>query len=109
MKPIGLKRGYRTPFVKMGKEFARLNTVDLSVHLTNGILDKKVVPQEKIQHVIWGMVVPDPNIYSIGREVVLGSHLDNLVEGYSLSRACATSLQAAANAVSYYQAFPEEP
>jgi len=109
MKPVGLKRGYRTPFVKMGKEFAHLNGVDLSVRLVDGILEKRVVPEDRIQHVIWGMVVADPNIYSIGREVVLGSRLDNRVEAYSLSRACATSLQAAANAVSYYQSFPEEP
>ena len=109
MKPIGLKRCYRTPFVKMGKEYARLNAVDLSARLIDGILEKRVVPVEKIQHVIWGMVVPDPNLYSIGREAVLASRLDNRVEAYSLSRACATSLQAAANAVAYYQAFPEEP
>lgn len=109
MKPVGLKRGYRTPFVKMGKEFSRLNTVDLSVKLVDGILDKKVVPQEAIQHLIWGSVVADPNIYSVGRETVLGSRLDNAVEAYSLTRACATSLQAAANAAAYYQAFPEEP
>ncbi len=109
MTPIGLKRGYRTPFVKMGKEFARLNAVDLSVRLVDGILEKRVVPEDRIQHVVWGMVVQDPNIYSIGREAVLGSRLDNRVEAYSVSRACATSLQAAANAVSFYQAFPEDP
>ncbi len=107
-RPIGLKRGLRTPFVKMGKEFARLNAVDLSVRLVNPLLEKQVVPPELIQHVIWGMVVPDPNIYSIAREAVLGSRLDNRVEAYSISRACATSLQAAANAASYYQAFPDE-
>lgn len=109
MRPVGLKRGFRTPFVKMGKEFARLNAVDLSVRLINGILEKRVVPEERIQHVIWGMVVPEPNIYSIAREAVLASKLDNRIEGYSVSRACATSLQAAANAASFYQAFPEEP
>lgn len=109
VKPIGLKRGFRTPFVKMGKEFARLNAVELSVRLVDGILERKVVPTERIQHLIWGMVVADPNLYSIGREVVLGSRLDHRVEAYSLSRACATSLQAAANAAAYYQAFPEEP
>ncbi|MBI3333683.1 MAG: acetyl-CoA C-acyltransferase [Candidatus Omnitrophica bacterium] len=109
MKPIGLKRGYRTPFVKMGREFARLNAVDLSSRLIDGILAKSELPQEKIQHLIWGMVVPDPNIYSIAREAVLASRLDHRVEAYSVSRACATSLQAAANAASYYNAFPEEP
>ena len=109
MKPIGFKRGYRTPFVKMGKEYSRLNAVDLSTRLIDGILERRVVPVEKIQHVIWGMVVPDPNLYSVGREAVLASRLDNPVEAYSLSRACATSLQTAANAAAYYQAFPEEP
>ncbi len=109
MRPVGLKRGYRTPFVKMGREFAALNAVDLSVRLIDGMLEKRDLPQETIQHLIWGMVVPDPNLYSIAREAVLGSRLDNRVEAYSLSRACATSLQAAANAASYYQAFPDEP
>ena len=109
MRPIGLKRGFRTPFVKMGKEFARLNAVGLSARLIDGILEKRAVSQQRIQHVIWGMVVPEPNLYSIAREVVLASKLDNRVEAYSVSRACATSLQAAANAASFYQAFPEEP
>ena len=109
MKLIPLKRGYRTPFVRVGKEFARLNVVDLSARLINGMLEKQDVPAEKIQHVVWGMVVPDPNIYSIAREAVLASKLDHRVEGYSVSRACATSLQAAANAAAFYNAFPEEP
>lgn len=109
MRPIALKRGYRTPFVKMGKEYARLNAVELSVRLIDGILEKRLLPVERIQHVIWGMVVPDPDIYSIAREAILASKLDNRVEGYSLSRACATSLQAAANAAGYYHTFPEEP
>ena len=108
MKAIALKRGYRTPFVKMGKEFSQVNAVALSAALIDRMLEVSDVPQEWIQHVIWGMVVPDPNIYSVAREAVLASHLDNRVEAYSVSRACATSLQAAANAASYYQSFPEE-
>jgi len=108
VRPIALKRGYRTPFVKQGKEFSRLNAVDLSALLIDALLERGSIPQEHIQHVVWGMVVPDPNIYSIGREAVLASRLDNRVEAYSLSRACATSLQAAANAASFYHAFPEE-
>lgn len=106
MTPIGLKRGLRTPFVKMSKEFARLNAVQLSTRLIDAILEKQLVPADKIQHLVWGSVVADPNIYSIGREAVLGSKLDNRVEAYSVTRACATSLQAAANAATYYQTFP---
>ncbi len=108
MKPIGLKIAARTPFVKMDTDFAKLNPVDLSCRLVDEVLARAIVPTEKIQHVIWGMVVPDPNIYSIAREVVLGSKLSDDVEAYSVSRACATSLQAATNAVSYYNTFPDE-
>ena len=107
--PIGLKRGYRTPFVRKDTSFANLNAVDLSYRLVNGMLEKLDFPVTSIQHVIWGMVVPDPNIYSIAREVVLASKLDNRVEAYSVSRACATSLQATTNAATYYHAFPKEP
>src|SRR3989338_6570946 len=108
-RPIGLKRGSRTPFVKAGTYYAKYrDAAEISCHLVNGMLDRLGFPQEWIQHVIWGMVVPDPNIYSIAREVVLGSRLDNGVEAYSVSRACATSLQSATNAAIYYQAFPED-
>jgi len=109
LRPIALKRGCRTPFVKMGKEFASINAVTLSAALIDGMLKRQEVSEKFIQHVILGMVVPDPNIYSIAREAVLASQLDKSVEAYSVSRACATSLQAAANAVSYYQSFPDEP
>ncbi len=107
-RPIGLKKGYRTAFVKKDGAFASLNAVELSCRLVDEMLKCLDFPQDLVQHVIWGMVVPDPNIYSVAREVVLGTKLDNRVEAYSLSRACATSLQAATNAVTYYQAFPDE-
>ncbi len=107
-QPVGLKQGYRTPFVKVDKEFAKLNAINLSSALVDGMISKLDFPVEFIQHVIWGMVCPDANIYSIARELVLQSKLDNNVEAYSLSRACATSLQTAANAVAVYNAFPEE-
>ena len=107
-RPIGLKKGYRTAFVRKDGAFAGLNAVELSCRLVEGMLTRLDFSQDAIQHVIWGMVVPDPNIYSVAREVVLGTKLDNRVEAYSLSRACATSLQATANAAAFYQAFPEE-
>jgi len=105
---IGLKKGARTPFVKQYSYYHNLNAVDLSCRLVDGMLETLPFAQELIQHTIWGMVVPDPNIYSVAREVVLGTKLDNRVEAYSLTRACATSLQAATNAASYYHTNPEE-
>ncbi len=108
MNPIGLKTGYRTPFVKMDGPFSSLNAVDLSRILVDEMLNKLDFPEAYIQHVIWGMVVSDPDIYSIAREVVLASRLKKTVEAYSVNRACATSLQSATNAALYYQAFPKE-
>src|SRR3989338_1230060 len=107
-QPIGLKEGSRTPFARMDGPFASLNAVDLSCRLVDGMLKRIDFPLDAIRHVIWGMVVCDPNVYSIAREVVLGTRLDNRLEAYSVSRACATSLQAATNAALYYHAFPED-
>ena len=100
---IGLKLAGRTPFVKKDTYYSRLNPVELSCLLVDELIERDQVPQDLIQHLIWGMVVADPNIYSIAREVVLSSKLDNRVEAYSVSRACATSLQAATNAALYYK------
>jgi len=108
IQPIALKQGSRTSFVKVGTHFASLNAVDLSKTLVNGMIEGLPFPQELIQHVVWGMVVPDPNIYSIARETVLASKLDSGVEAYSVSRACATSLQSVTNAALLYNAYPKE-
>lgn len=108
MKRIALKYGKRTPFAKMDGHFKDLTVIDLSSKLINGILDGIEFEPFHIQHVIWGMVVPDPDIYSIAREAVLDSKLPNETEAYSLSRACATSLQCIANGASYYNSKPEE-
>jgi len=106
--PIGLIQGFRTPFVKKDTFFAKMNAIDLSSALVTEMLKQLKFPQAKIQHVIWGMVCPDPDIYSIAREVVLTTALDNSVEAYSVARACATSMQSTTNAALYYQAFPSE-
>lgn len=108
MKKIALKYGKRTPFAKMDGHFQNLSVVDLSYKLVDGILEGLDFEPFFIKHVIWGMVVPDPDIYSIGREAVLASKLPNETEAYSLSRACATSLQCIANGASYYHTRPEE-
>lgn len=107
--PIGLKRGYRTPFVKSNTHYAHVrNAAELSSELVEAMLAKLDFPKIYIQHVIWGMVVPNPDLFSIAREVVLGTSLSNDVEAYSVSRACATSMQAATNAALYYNAYPRE-
>jgi len=61
-QPIGLKQGYRTPFVKKDGPFAHLNAVELSCLLVDELLKRIDFPRDTIQHVVWGMVVPDPNI-----------------------------------------------
>ena len=108
MKKIALKYGKRTPFAKMEGHFQELSVIDLSYKLVDGIVEGLDFEPFYIKHLIWGMVVPDPDIYSIGREAVLASKLPNETEAYSLSRACATSLQCIANGASYYHTRPEE-
>ncbi len=80
MKPIGLKQGYRTPFVKTGKEFSRIHAVALSALLIDRMLEKGTFSEKWIQHLVWGMVVPDPNIYSIARWVGSAGWADKLAQ-----------------------------
>ena len=54
--PIGLKQGFRTPFVKMDQELSTLNAVELSSHLVEEMLGRLDFPRELIQHVIWGCI-----------------------------------------------------
>jgi acetyl-CoA acyltransferase len=51
-----------------------------------------------IDRVVYGQVVCSPDVPNIAREVVLGAGLPRHIDAYSVSRACATSTQALADA-----------
>ena len=90
--------GLRTPFVKSGGDFADLSAVDLGAALVNELVARGGIPPEEYDAVVFGQVIPSPLVALIAREVVLRTQLPRDVEAHTVSRACATSIQAATDA-----------
>ncbi len=90
--------GVRTPFHKAFGELAKLDTIALGAAAVSGLLAKTGVRQTDIDSVIWGGVILPPGAPNVGREIVLDLGLPPSIEAMTVSRACASGLQAVTNA-----------
>ncbi len=90
--------GLRTPFLKAGGDFRDLSAVDLGALLVNELVARSGIPPSEFDAIVFGQVVPSPLVSLIGREVALRSQLPKTVQAHTVSRACATSIQAATDA-----------
>ena len=90
--------GLRTPFLKAGTEFRDLSAVELGAQLVNELVARSGLDPKIFDAVIFGQVVPSQLVTLIGREVVLRSQLPKTVQAWTVSRACATSIQATTDA-----------
>ena len=90
--------GLRTPFLKAGGDFRDLSAVDLGALLVNELVARSGIRPAEFDAVIFGQVVPSQLVSLAAREVVLRSQLPKSVQAWTVSRACATSFQAAADA-----------
>ncbi len=85
--------GCRTPFCRAFTEFAETSPVDLSIQATSELLCRNDLDPARIGEVIFGNVVPVPGVPNVAREIVLGLDLPRSIPGFTLNRACASSLQ----------------
>ena len=92
--------GIRTPFAKAFTELMELDTIALGVAATQALLRKLSLPRTEIDALVWGGVVLPPLSVNIGREIVLDAGLPTSVEAMTVTRACASGLQAVTSAVS---------
>jgi acetyl-CoA acyltransferase len=90
--------GLRTPFQKQGTGFRGLTTADLAVAVVGELLQRSGLSPAEITLCVYGQVVPTLDWLNIAREVVLRAGLPRSIEAYSVSRACATSIQAMTSA-----------
>lgn len=91
--------GVRTPFTKAGTDLAGMRAVDLGTAVVKELLARSAVAGSEVGLCVFGQVVPSLDWLSIAREVVLRSGLPRTVDAFSVSRACATSIQALTSAV----------
>ena len=92
--------GVRTPFVKAFGQLMALDSIALADAAVKALLHKTELPHQEIDGIVWGGVILPSLAPNIAREVALDLRLPASVEGYTVTRACATGLQAITSAAS---------
>jgi acetyl-CoA acyltransferase len=92
--------GVRTPFVKAFSELLKLDAIALGDAAVSALLQRTEVPREEIDGIVWGGVILPGLAPNVAREIVLDLRLPARVEGHTVTRACASGLQAITSAVS---------
>ena len=86
--------GLRTPFVKAAGVFSGLTSLDLGAIVVREMIERSGIDPAVIDQVVFGQAIPTLLAPSIAREVGIASALPKALEAHTVSRACATSLQA---------------
>ncbi|GAK84931.1 3-ketoacyl-CoA thiolase [Vibrio ponticus] len=94
---VAIVAGLRTPFARQSTEFGQVPAVDLGKMVVSEMLTRTDIDPKLIEQVVFGQVVQMPEAPNIAREIVLGTGMHIHTDAYSVTRACATSFQAAVN------------
>ncbi len=92
--------GVRTPFVKAFAEFLKMDSIALGDAAVRGLLDRTALSRDEIDGIVWGGVILPGLAPNVAREIALDLRLPPRVEGHTVTRACASGLQAITSAVS---------
>src|SRR5262249_36667046 len=87
-------KGLRTPFVKAGGVFNPLTSLDLGAAVVRELVERADIDPAEIDQIVFGQAIPTLLAPSIAREVGRGSGVAGATEAHTVSRACATSIQA---------------
>ncbi|MCB9525537.1 MAG: acetyl-CoA C-acyltransferase [Myxococcales bacterium] len=91
--------GVRTPFLKAFTQYLHLDTIDLGAAAVRALLEKYPVPRAELDSIVWGGVILPGAAPNVGREIALDLKLPFSVEARTVTRACASGLQAITDAV----------
>jgi acetyl-CoA acyltransferase len=95
---VAVVAGLRTPFTKAGTALKAMRTVDLATAVVKELMARSELSPKEISLCVYGQVVPTLDWLNIAREVVLRTGLPKDIDAFSVSRACATSVQAMTSA-----------
>jgi len=91
--------GCRTPFVRSGTDFHHVTAAELGKVAVGEALARSGLRPDRVDHLVYGTVVPDSHAPNVAREVGLAT-LPRSVPAWSVSRACTTANQAIADGCS---------
>ena len=86
--------GVRTPFVKAFGDFMQLDSIALGVAAVGALLEGTGLPRHEVESIVWGGVILPGLSPNLAREIALDLRLPASVEGMTVTRACASGLQA---------------
>lgn len=101
---VAVIAGARTPFLRIATGYSTTPARLLSAHLVAELVERADIDKSLIEKLVFGQVVMSPDAPNIAREVVLGANLPVETDAYSVSRACASSYQSAADVAMNIQA-----
>jgi acetyl-CoA acyltransferase len=91
---VAVVEGCRTPFCRSGTDLRDLTAVQLGVVAVRETLYRAELDPARVDHVIYGAVVPSVQAPNVAREVGLGAGVPARTPAFSVSRACASANQA---------------
>ncbi len=91
--------GVRTPFVKAFGKLLKADTIALGVSAVSSLLERTQLDRKEIDAIVWGGVILPGLAPNVGREIALDLRLPFSVEAFTVTRACASGLQAITSAV----------
>lgn len=91
--------GARTPFVKAFGPFTKMDTIALGAAAVRGLLERSGLDRQTLDAVVWGGVILPTTAPNVAREIVLDLGLPVTANCVTVTRACASGLQAVTDAV----------
>ncbi len=92
--------GVRTPFVRAFGKLLKADSIALGVSAVGSLIERTELDRKDIDGIVWGGVILPGLAPNVGREIALDLRLPYSVEAFTVTRACASGLQAITSAVS---------
>src|SRR6266851_7951442 len=90
--------GLRTPFLRAGTDFARLDVLELARAVTVELLQCSGLAPSDVEHVIYGNVMRPVQYSNLARELVLAAGMPKSTPADTVTLACASACQAITDA-----------
>jgi len=86
--------GARTPFAKVGTSLKNHSAVGLGAHSVDGVLEKYALDPALVEDLVYGIVVVDPSIPHMAREINFRSRLPSQVRALTVTDNCISGTSA---------------
>ena len=94
---VAVVGGARTPFAKAGTALKEFSALELGIHSVNGALEKLELKPAYVNQLVYGVVIVDPAIPHLAREINFGSQLPPEVQALTITDNCISGTSAIAS------------